>query len=45
MLVQKGYESDPVAAWSRAQEKVQISTHHEEYININIEAALVSYLK
>ncbi|XP_054619787.1 DNA topoisomerase 2-beta isoform X3 [Dunckerocampus dactyliophorus] len=23
MLVQKGYESDPVAAWSRAQEKAQ----------------------
>ena len=22
MLVQKGYESDPVAAWSKAQEKV-----------------------
>lgn len=24
MLVQKGYESDPVAAWTRAQEKVPI---------------------
>lgn len=23
MLVQKGYESDPVAAWVKAQEKVQ----------------------
>lgn len=22
MLVQKGYESDPVAAWTKAQEKV-----------------------
>lgn len=26
MLVQKGYESDPVAAWSKAQEKVQQSS-------------------
>lgn len=30
MLVQKGYESDPVAAWTRAQEKVliqRLNTH------------------
>lgn len=28
MLVQKGYESDPVAAWTKAQEKVlDISIH------------------
>lgn len=27
MLVQKGYESDPVAAWTKAQEKVLWDLH------------------
>ncbi|XP_057683180.1 DNA topoisomerase 2-beta isoform X2 [Corythoichthys intestinalis] len=29
MLVQKGYESDPVAAWSKAQEKAQEGDEHD----------------
>uniref|UniRef100_A0A8C9YJQ0 DNA topoisomerase 2 n=1 Tax=Sander lucioperca TaxID=283035 RepID=A0A8C9YJQ0_SANLU len=29
MLVQKGYESDPVAAWSKSQEKAQEEDDHE----------------
>ncbi|XP_077405664.1 DNA topoisomerase 2-beta [Vanacampus margaritifer] len=29
MLVQKGYESDPVAAWSKAQEKAQEEDDHD----------------
>ncbi|XP_077446085.1 DNA topoisomerase 2-beta isoform X3 [Stigmatopora argus] len=29
MLVQKGYESDPVAAWSKAQEKPQDGDDHD----------------
>lgn len=37
MLVQKGYESDPVAAWSKAQEKVQqscrVTCYSRELVN------------
>lgn len=29
MLVQKGYESDPVAAWAKAQEKVRNTQHRD----------------
>jgi len=32
MLVQKGFESDPVAAWTKSQEKVPIQ--QLEYLHI-----------
>lgn len=34
MLVQKGYESDPVAAWAKAQEKVCYTHTHTHSTNV-----------
>lgn len=34
MLVQKGFESDPVAAWTKAQEKV-LDTHSGHNVHPN----------